>query len=36
VEQSYPLDEVPRAVRHLLDGHTRGKIVVAVHHADEV
>jgi NADPH:quinone reductase-like Zn-dependent oxidoreductase len=34
VDRSYPLDEVPAAIRHLLDGHTRGKIVTAVHDPD--
>jgi NADPH:quinone reductase-like Zn-dependent oxidoreductase len=36
VDQSYPLDQVPAAIRYLLDGHTRGKIVIAVHHSDEL
>ncbi|HET6529312.1 MAG TPA: NAD(P)-dependent alcohol dehydrogenase [Actinoplanes sp.] len=34
VDRSYPLDEVPAAIRYLLDGHTRGKIVVGVHDPD--
>jgi NADPH:quinone reductase-like Zn-dependent oxidoreductase len=34
VDRSYPLDAVPAAIRHLLDGHTRGKIVIAIHGAD--
>jgi NADPH:quinone reductase-like Zn-dependent oxidoreductase len=34
VDRSYPLDAVPAAIRHLLDGHTRGKIVIAIHDAD--
>jgi NADPH:quinone reductase-like Zn-dependent oxidoreductase len=31
VDRSYPLDDVPAAIRYLLDGHSRGKIVIAVH-----
>ena len=31
VDRSYPLDEVPAAIRYLLDGHTRGKIITGVH-----
>ncbi|MGY1696069.1 NAD(P)-dependent alcohol dehydrogenase [Geodermatophilus sp. SYSU D00814] len=34
VDRAYPLDELPAAIRYLLDGHTRGKIVVAVHDPD--
>jgi NADPH:quinone reductase-like Zn-dependent oxidoreductase len=34
VDRSYPLDEVPAAIRYLLDGHTRGKIVAGVHDPD--
>jgi NADPH:quinone reductase-like Zn-dependent oxidoreductase len=36
VDRSYPLDEAPAAIRHLFDGHSRGKIVIAVHDPDEV
>jgi NADPH:quinone reductase-like Zn-dependent oxidoreductase len=34
VDRSYPLADVPAAIRHLLDGHTRGKIIILVHGAD--
>jgi NADPH:quinone reductase-like Zn-dependent oxidoreductase len=34
VDRAYPLDDVPAAIRYLLDGHTRGKIVIAIHDAD--
>jgi NADPH:quinone reductase-like Zn-dependent oxidoreductase len=34
VDRSYPLDEVPAAIRYLLDGHTRGKIIIKVRDAD--
>jgi NADPH:quinone reductase-like Zn-dependent oxidoreductase len=30
VDRSYPLGETAAAVRHLLDGRARGKLVVAV------
>jgi NADPH:quinone reductase-like Zn-dependent oxidoreductase len=30
VDRSYPLDEAAAAIRHLLDGQTRGKLVVSV------
>jgi NADPH:quinone reductase-like Zn-dependent oxidoreductase len=30
VDRTYSLDEVPAAIRHLLDGHARGKIVVSI------
>jgi NADPH:quinone reductase-like Zn-dependent oxidoreductase len=30
VDRTYPLDEAPAAIRHLLDGQTRGKLVVSV------
>ena len=30
VDRSYPLAEVPAAIRHLLDGRARGKVVVSV------
>ena len=30
VDRTYPLDEVPAAIRHLLDGHARGKVAVTV------
>ena len=34
VDRRYPLADVPAAIRYLLDGHTRGKIVILVHDAD--
>jgi NADPH:quinone reductase-like Zn-dependent oxidoreductase len=30
IGRSYPLTEVPAAIRHLLDGHARGKLTVTV------
>ena len=30
IEKTYPLDEAAEAVRHLADGHARGKLVVTV------
>jgi NADPH:quinone reductase-like Zn-dependent oxidoreductase len=35
VERTYPLDQVPDAMRHLESGQVRGKVVIAVMHADE-
>jgi NADPH:quinone reductase-like Zn-dependent oxidoreductase len=34
LDRTYPLQEVPLAIRYLLDGHTRGKIAIAVQDAD--
>jgi NADPH:quinone reductase-like Zn-dependent oxidoreductase len=34
VDRSYPLDQVPAAIRHLIDGHARGKTVILIHDAD--
>jgi NADPH:quinone reductase-like Zn-dependent oxidoreductase len=31
VDRTYPLDEAAAAIRHLQDGHARGKVVVSVH-----
>jgi NADPH:quinone reductase-like Zn-dependent oxidoreductase len=30
IEQTYPLNEMPDAMRHLVAGHARGKLVIAV------
>jgi NADPH:quinone reductase-like Zn-dependent oxidoreductase len=30
VDRSFPLDEVPEAIRYLRDGRARGKIVVTI------
>ena len=30
IERSYPLSEVPTAIRHMHDGHARGKVVINV------
>jgi NADPH:quinone reductase-like Zn-dependent oxidoreductase len=30
VDRSYPLDEVPDAMRHLIEGRTRGKIAITI------
>jgi NADPH:quinone reductase-like Zn-dependent oxidoreductase len=30
IEKRYPLSEVPSAIRYLLEGHARGKVVVQV------
>ena len=29
IDRTYPLSEVPAAIRHLLDGHARGKVVIS-------
>src|SRR4051795_8458856 len=36
VDRSSPLDKAPAAIRYLLDGHSRGKTVIAVHDPDEI
>jgi len=30
IDRCYPLREVPEAIRHMEDGHVRGKIVISV------
>ena len=30
IDRSYPLDEVPKALRYLMDEHARGKVVITV------
>jgi len=30
IDRTYPLSEVPEAIRHLEAGHTRGKLVITV------
>src|SRR5436309_6663658 len=30
IDSTYPLSEVPEAIRHLEEGHTRGKVVITV------
>jgi len=30
IERAYPLREVPDAMRHLVAGHTRGKLVISM------
>jgi NADPH:quinone reductase-like Zn-dependent oxidoreductase len=30
IEQTYPLNEMPNAMRHLKAGRARGKLVIAV------
>ncbi|WP_426514765.1 NAD(P)-dependent alcohol dehydrogenase [Dactylosporangium sp. McL0621] len=30
IDRTYPLSEVPKAIRHLQDGHARGKVVITV------
>ena len=34
IEQTYPLDEMPTAMRHLVAGRARGKLVIAVQRDD--
>jgi NADPH:quinone reductase-like Zn-dependent oxidoreductase len=33
IDRTYPLDEVPDAIRYLHEGHARGKIVIGLDHA---
>ena len=30
IDKTYPLTEVPEAIRHLEEGHARGKVVITV------
>jgi NADPH:quinone reductase-like Zn-dependent oxidoreductase len=30
IDRTYPLAEVPDAIRYLLEGHARGKVVITV------
>jgi NADPH:quinone reductase-like Zn-dependent oxidoreductase len=30
IDRTYPLSEVPDAIRHLEEGHTQGKVVITV------
>ncbi len=30
IDRTYPLDQVPEAMRHLEGGHARGKVVITV------
>ena len=30
IDTTYPLSEVPEAIRHLEEGHARGKVVITV------
>jgi NADPH:quinone reductase-like Zn-dependent oxidoreductase len=30
IDATYPLSEVPEAIRHLEEGHARGKVVITV------
>ena len=30
IDRSYPLSELPAAIRHMQDGHARGKVVITM------
>jgi NADPH:quinone reductase-like Zn-dependent oxidoreductase len=30
IDKAYPLSEVPEAIRHLQEGHARGKVVITM------
>ncbi|MEA2704747.1 MAG: hypothetical protein QOD63_2692, partial [Actinomycetota bacterium] len=30
IDRTYPLSDVPAAIRHVIDGHARGKVVIAI------
>jgi NADPH:quinone reductase-like Zn-dependent oxidoreductase len=30
IDRTYPLSEVPDAIRHLEEGHTQGKVVISI------
>jgi NADPH:quinone reductase-like Zn-dependent oxidoreductase len=36
VDRTYPLRDVAIAIRHLVEGQARGKIVIAVHKPDRM
>ncbi len=35
IDRHYPLREVPEAIRHLEEGHARGKVVITLEHNDK-
>ncbi len=35
IDRSYPLREVPEAIRYLEEGHARGKVVITMEHGSE-
>ncbi len=35
IDRRYPLREVPEAIRHLEEGHARGKVVITLEHNDK-
>lgn len=35
IDRSYPLDDVPKAIRYLEEGHARGKVVITIEHRSE-
>jgi NADPH:quinone reductase-like Zn-dependent oxidoreductase len=32
IDRSYPLSDVPEAIRYLEEGHARGKVVISMEH----
>jgi NADPH:quinone reductase-like Zn-dependent oxidoreductase len=36
IEQTYPLSEMPDAMRRLVEGHARGKLVITVSSTSEI
>jgi NADPH:quinone reductase-like Zn-dependent oxidoreductase len=35
IDRSYPLSDVPEAIRYLEEGHARGKVVITMEHRGE-
>ncbi|MBA3791374.1 MAG: zinc-binding dehydrogenase, partial [Rubrobacter sp.] len=35
IDRTYPLSEVPEAIRYLEEGHARGKVVITLEHDDK-
>jgi NADPH:quinone reductase-like Zn-dependent oxidoreductase len=35
IDRSYPLSEVPEAIRYLEEGHAQGKVVITLEHCKE-
>ncbi len=34
IDRTYPLSEVPEAIRYLEEGHARGKVMITLEHED--
>ena len=34
IDRTYPLNEIPAAIRYLEEGHAKGKVVISIPHSD--